>query len=266
MKLVTKYPDNYLSWIDLNTTDVAGAKKFYGELFGWEAIDLPIDGGGFYTMFQLDGHDVAGMGEMDPAMAEQGVPVVWTTYVNHSDVDAVAEKVAAAGGTAVMPPMDVMESGRMAIFTDPAGGAFGVWQPNQHIGAKLVNHVNAWVWNEMQTKAPEPTGKFYSEVFGWAHGDDGNGYGMFMDGERALAGMIDMSQEEWFNFPNFWVPYFMVEDVAAATAKAESLGAKVHIANQSAGEMGAFSMLADPQGAMFYVMQFEGPVDEPPGP
>ncbi len=35
----------------------------------------------------------------------------------------------------MMPPMDVMEFGRMAIFVDPVGAAFGVWQPGTHKGA-----------------------------------------------------------------------------------------------------------------------------------
>jgi hypothetical protein len=37
------------------------------------------------------------------------------------------------------PPFDVMDAGRMAVFTDPSGAAFSVWQPHNHQGAGLVN-------------------------------------------------------------------------------------------------------------------------------
>ena len=39
-----------------------------------------------------------------------------------------------AGGTVVVPPMDVMTAGRMAVFQDPQGAFFSVWQPGEHIG------------------------------------------------------------------------------------------------------------------------------------
>lgn len=265
MKIVSTYPDNMFSWVDLATPDTEAAKAFYGGLFGWSAVDLPLGDGNNYTMFQLDGHNVAGMGKLSEEQQAQGVPTSWSSYVNHSDVDAVAEKVAEAGGNTMVGPMDVFESGRMAFFQDPAGGVFGVWQPKEHIGAEVVNQPNSLVWNELQTKDAETARRFYSAVFGWNHSVDDSGYGLFTLGERAQAGLIDMSQEEGWNYPNFWMPYFMVEDIESSTEKINSLGGTVHMANISAGEMGKFSVAADPQGGMFTVMQFNGPADPPPG-
>jgi len=40
-------------WAELATTDGPGAKKFYGELFGWEALDSPVGPGMVYTMLKL---------------------------------------------------------------------------------------------------------------------------------------------------------------------------------------------------------------------
>jgi uncharacterized protein len=37
-------------WVDLTTTDPAGAKTFYGELFGWEAEDMPAGEAGTYRL------------------------------------------------------------------------------------------------------------------------------------------------------------------------------------------------------------------------
>jgi hypothetical protein len=136
MQVVKRYPDGVFSWVDLGTNDTEGAKAFYGGLFGWSSLDFPTDSGMVYTLCQIEGHDVAGLGPLDPEMQAQGVPPFWTSYIKHDDVDAVAGRAAKAGGTVMMPPFDVMESGRMTIIQDPTGAMFGVWQPKEHIGAK----------------------------------------------------------------------------------------------------------------------------------
>lgn len=264
MQVVKAYPDGMFSWIDLATNDAAGAKEFYSGLFGWEFEDRPIPDGGVYIMAKLHGHNVAGMTEMDGAeMEAQGMPPLWSSYINHSDVDGIAKKVEQAGGNAMMPPMDVMEEGRMGFFQDPLGAPFGVWQPKNHTGAELVNIPGALVWNELQIKNAEPAKKFYSDVFGWESSEDGNGYNMFGIDGRIQAGMIVL--DESYPVPPHWAVYFMVDDVAKSTEKLKELGGTAMIENNPAGEMGAFTAAMDPQGASFVIMEFSGPVDAPPG-
>ena len=93
MQVVKQYPDGIFSWVDLGTTDIEAAKVFYGGLFGWSFLDIPTDSGTIYSMAQIEGYDVAGLGPLNPAMQEQGVPTHWSAYVKHDDVDAVAEKM-----------------------------------------------------------------------------------------------------------------------------------------------------------------------------
>jgi uncharacterized protein len=50
--------------------------------------------------------------------------------------------VKAAGGATLTEPFDVMDAGRMAVFTDPEGAVFCVWEPNQHKGARVIKR--AW--------------------------------------------------------------------------------------------------------------------------
>ncbi len=51
-------------WIDLWTSDVEAARRFYAELFGWVAEEANPDFGGYF-MFTQQGHPVAGaMGSM----------------------------------------------------------------------------------------------------------------------------------------------------------------------------------------------------------
>ena len=41
----TQYAPGTPSWVDLQTSDQAGAKKFYGALFGWDYDEQPMGDG-----------------------------------------------------------------------------------------------------------------------------------------------------------------------------------------------------------------------------
>src|ERR1700754_1476590 len=132
----SSYEPGTPSWVDLATPDVGAAATFYGELFGWTNEETgTIEETGGYRFFLSGGKRGAGV---SPIMQE-GQPVVWSTYLATDDVDALAERVKAAGGSAAFDPMDVMDAGRMCFFMHPAAGAFGAWQAGNHKGAELVN-------------------------------------------------------------------------------------------------------------------------------
>jgi uncharacterized protein len=265
MQIVKKYPDGIFCWVDLTTTDQEGAKAFYSRLFGWEMDDRPIDDiGSIYTMCQIEGYNVAGIGQMPPDMQAQGMPTFWMSYVKHDDADAVAARVSEAGGNLMMPPMDVMHEGRMLMAVDPSGAPFGVWQPKNHTGAQIVNAPNSLIWNELQTRDVEAAKSFFAHVFGWTYTTDANDYVVAAQDGRSQAGMMAI-QESWGDVPPNWSVCFMVEDVETAVAKVNELGGNVLAPIMSAGEMGKFAVVQDPQGGVFTVMQFDGPVDPPPG-
>lgn len=264
MQIVKQYPDGVFNWVDLTTTDQEGAKAFYSGLFGWDAVDVPTGMGSMYTMFKIDGKNVAGGGPMQPEMQAQGMPSFWASYIKHDDVDAVAAKISAAGGNLMFPPMDVMQEGRMTMATDPTGAAFGVWQPKNHIGAQLVNIPNTLVWNELQTRDTEAAKAFYSAVFGWTYEVDASNYILSLQDGRGQAGMMAIDGS-WGDVPNNWAVYFMVEDVTAAMSKVKELGGNVLVPLTPAGEMGEFAVVQDPQGGTFTVMRFNGPASPPPG-
>ena len=134
------YPPGTPSWVDLSSPDLAGAKAFYGALFGWEATEGSPESGG-YCMFQKGGKNVAGLGPvMDP-----GQPPSWMTYVSVRDADATVAKVNAAGGTVVVAPMDVLDVGRMAVFIDPTGsapGAVAARHPHRRRARQRARHLH----------------------------------------------------------------------------------------------------------------------------
>ena len=111
-----RYADGVPSWVDLSSPELAKSREFYSGIFGWNCPEGPPEAGG-YSVCDLGGKTVAGLG---PVM-NPGMPPFWMTYVNVDSADDTASKVAANGGTVFMPPMDVMDAGRMTVFADPVG-------------------------------------------------------------------------------------------------------------------------------------------------
>ena len=70
------YAPGTFCWADLGTTDAAAAKEFYARVFGWEAVDTPVGDEGTYTMFRLDGRDVAALYELDEEQRELADPAL----------------------------------------------------------------------------------------------------------------------------------------------------------------------------------------------
>lgn len=261
MTTMTAYAHGVPGWVDLATPDPAAAKAFYAELFGWDYTDEPTDQPGVdYTMARRDGRSAAGMMQLSPEMAAAGMPPVWTTYVNVDDLDATVEKVEGAGGTVMQPPMDVMDSGRMAIVADPAGAVVGMWQAQAHIGAEVVNEHGALTWNELMTPDPSVVAPFYGAVFGWTAQTmpmEGSEYTVFsVDGgdENGIAGAMAPPMPE---IPTYWGVYFHVDDIDAAVARATQLGASVMLEPTPFEGVGTLAALADPQGAAFSLMMPE---------
>lgn len=265
MHKVTAYPDGVFCWVDLATTDPAGAKAFYSQLFGWEANDTPLPGGSAYTTFRRDGLSVAGMGELMPEQQEQGVPPSWSSYVKHDDADAIAARIPEAGGTVLVPPMDVMDQGRFLMAQDPTAAVFGVWQPRDHTGAELVNAPNSLVWNELQTREGDAATRFYEEVFGWTGAVGDTGYVRLAANGRSQAG-IWPTMEGRDGIPSHWAVYFLVDDVAGTLHRAESLGATIRVPETPFDDQSSFAVLQDPQGAYFQIVHWPAElVDAPPG-
>lgn len=266
MYVVTNYPDGVFNWIDLSTTDIAGARAFYGGLFGWQANNVPVgDSGIDYTFFELDGHAVAGGGQMMPEQQAAGQPAAWTSYIKYDDIDAAVARAGAAGGTVLMPPMEIPNSGRLAVLTDPSGAVFGIWSPKPFPGAALVNMPGTLAWNGLQTRDLPAARDFYGQVFGWTTSQMADGDMAFAVDGRIQCGYMAIGGEMWDGVPSNWAVYFMVEDVDATAARVAELGGTVLVGPQAAGEMGRFIVVRDPQGAIFTAMQFNGPMDPPPG-
>jgi uncharacterized protein len=259
-------------WADTAQPDPEAAVAFYGDLFGWELENvMPSDAPGQYFTARLDGGDVAAIGSQPEGSSD----VAWNTYVWVESADATAAKVREAGGRVLVEPMDVSEAGRMAVFADPAGAQFSVWQPARHRGATVVNEHGAVNFNDLKTPDLDGARAFYGAVFGWDLIDVGGtmyawalpAYGDFLE-ERTPGMRENMSNmgaptrfEEVVaslsptDGEARWDVTFGANDAHAIATRAAELGGTVVVPPFDA-PWSRMTVLTDPQGATFTASQF----------
>lgn len=243
------------SFVDYSSPDLDASVEFYGSLFGWEVppAENPEKTGG-YRMAMLRGKAIAGM----MPLMQEGQPPAWQTYVTVEDVEATAAAVKEAGGQVVAEPMDVLTAGRMAVFTDPGGAFFAVWEARDAIGSELVNEPGALSWNELNTRDVEGAKAFYGAVFGWTFETqdlgEGGTYTTANLGGEPVGGILDQDERGVpEGIPAYWQVYFAVDDTDAAIDAAKAAGAAVMVEPIEV-PAGRFAILTDPHGAAFAVI------------
>jgi predicted enzyme related to lactoylglutathione lyase len=260
MAQVTEYKPGTFCWLELATTDSAGAKKFYTELFGWAAIDVPAGPGMIYTMLQLSGQNIGALYQMGDR--EKGLPPHWASYVSVANADESAEKARSLGGAVVMAPFDVMDIGRMSLIADPTGATFSLWQAGKSIGATVVNQPGAPTWNELSTTDTKAAGDFYTKLFGWTSEEMNMGpagqYTIFKNGDRGAGGMYKITPEMG-GMPPMWWGYFAVEDCDSTAARVTELGGVVMEKPKDIPGVGRFAIIQDPQGTGVAFIKLNNP-------
>jgi predicted enzyme related to lactoylglutathione lyase len=246
----TEYAPGTFSWADLGTTDLESAKSFYSELFGWHFEDMPAGDSMIYSMASKNGKYVAAAYDMSPEMREQGAPPAWLNYVTVANIEESVAKARELGATVMQEPLDVFDSGRMALIADTQGAMLAFWEPQNHIGAYLVNEPGAMCWNDLRTSDIRAAAEFYSKLFGWRVEEvEGSGgvYSTIYVGDRSNGGIMALT-EQMTGVPPHWGVYFAVEDCEKAVARVEELGGRMLVPTMGV-PAGRFAIVADPQGA-----------------
>jgi hypothetical protein len=209
--------------------------------------------GDFYSMFKLEGRDAAATYTMRKEQRAQGIPPHWMIYITVESADHAVARAAQAGGTVLSPAFDVMDVGRMAVLQDPTGAIFSIWQAGTHAGATIGNTDNTFCWADLSTPDPQRAAKFYSDVFGWQvikDDKDPSGYLHIRNGESFIGGIPPVAHRRP-DAPAHWLLYFQVADPESATNKAAKLNGKILMPARKMENVGTWSIVADPQGAVF---------------
>ena len=112
--------------VELNTTDVAKAKAFYGKLFDWKLEDVSM-GEGTYTMVKVG--EGTGGGLMQQPVP--GAPSLWLAYVLVDNLKAATSKAKSLGAKVMHEEIEVPGAGQFSIIVDPTGAVLGLWEPKK---------------------------------------------------------------------------------------------------------------------------------------
>jgi len=166
---------------------------------------------------------------------------------------------AAGGGLGDSGPGPSPAEGTAAIFSDPAGAIFSVWQRGTFGGAQVAMEPGAICWYELATPDLAGADDFYSTVFGWrvheAESAPGDPYFEFRHNDDAVAGLLPIDHR----FPSrdmraHWTVCFMVDDCAQSCDRAADLGGLVARKPMTVAT-GWYARLADPEGAHFAIIE-----------
>ena len=153
-------------WHELLTEDMAAAKRFYGELFGWsfEAIGSDADAlvASNYTMAYLNGNPVAGM--IDATLFEDGHDNLsqWVSVISVGDIEYSTTEIRRTEGSVLGGPTDLADRGQIAAVADPQGALFAILQTATGDPADADPAVGEFLWDEVWTDDVEKATGFYT--------------------------------------------------------------------------------------------------------
>lgn len=245
---------SHFAWYELMTTDMAAAKAFYAKVVGWQVRDVAMPGTD-YALFTVGDREVSGVTPLPDAFKASGAPPHWVGYVGVESVDATAGAVSRGGGAVHVPPTDIAGIGRFAMVADPQGGGFALFTPQdppqrEPVAPGATGHIG---WHELCTPDWQRAFDFYSGVFGWAKGDavdigSMGTYQVFTAGGVPIGGMFNQPEG---HAATFWLYYFNVGDIDAATTRLKEAGGQVLNGPMQLPDGDWIVQARDPQGAMF---------------
>jgi predicted enzyme related to lactoylglutathione lyase len=131
--------------------------------------------------------------------------------------------------------------------------------PTQH-NRTGPNPTGDFIWYELMTTDADGAKAFYDALVGWEFGEGSaeyNGYRMINTSDGSFAGgvlPINSEMQEHGARPT-WLGYLNVSDVDEKVASIQSAGGKTYMSPSDIPNVGRIAMVADPQGAPFYVMK-----------
>ncbi len=231
-----------ICWLEFCTPDLAAAKQFFGDVFGWQT-EAFMDG---YEVFTTPGRQLGGFSSRAPEGMQQTIP-----YIYVADLAAALAGIEAAGGKTVFGPAQVGEDGQVAMFTDPAGTLYGLADrqsplefspdPFKMYGGDSPRH-NSFCTIEMFGGDFTATQRFFNGQFGWICTETMPQYMAFNPG----AGVSGVFQSHTPAIKG--MAYLWSDDLDATVALAKAQGAMLIGDILVADHMPRFAYLTAPGG------------------
>ncbi|MCP1468787.1 hypothetical protein J3E64_000454 [Sphingobium sp. OAS761] len=255
-------------WYELMTSDPQAALAFYGDVVGWTAHAFGgEDTGDPYHVISGSAGPLGGIMAIPAEAGACGMKPWWGGYIGSADVDAVAARLAGAGGSIRRAPEDIPGVGRFAVMGDPGGATFMLLKGSSPEGMTPASpmaqgHVG---WHELYSGDFDGDLAFYTGQFGWTTGQamDMGAMGSYQlvsqtggsDFQDMTGGVMPLPKE--MPAP-LWLFYFVVGDIDAAVTRVRDGGGTV-INGPMEVPGGAWVIQGlDPQGAMFALVGMRG--------
>jgi predicted enzyme related to lactoylglutathione lyase len=243
-------------WLDLVTSNVAGAELFYGKLFGWTFLADPNDAG--YVTVHLRDHLIGGMVK-PPLAADANHQPAWLTYLAVRDVDAAAVAALRRGGKVLAAPRTYPGRGRQAVLQDPDGAVFAIITSATGDPPDRLIEPDRWIWSTVLAHDVAAESRFYEETVGYKivqlPPDHGLHQVVLQSGDYARATLNESAHDPSAARPR-WINFVRVEDVIDTVNKATALGGRTLVSPHIDRHGGRVAVMADPQGVWFGVMEW----------
>ncbi len=246
-------------WHELCTRDLKKSQDFYGKVLGWKFEPWGEDGA--YWSIKAGENFVGGM--MDINKPEFGeMPSCWAYYIDTDNVDEAAKRVPGLGGKVTVPPTDIPEVGRFSAIMDPAGAAVNIMTLKEHGKEPPKGLPGTFLWVELMSRDFAKARTFYSELVGWKTEDapmPQGTYTLFVSKGNHAGGGMPMPPDVPAEVPSNWVGYIHVPELDAAIKKVEANGGQVLFPPMQVPNVGRFTQISDPTGAVVALMTPEMP-------
>jgi uncharacterized protein len=244
-------------WADLVTPDLAGAKRFYGGLFGWTFNDIHT-GSTSYSIALSNGQAVAGLVDRAVKPDEHRQPA-WLTFISVKDVDQAQRTIVANGGKVLSPARTYAHRGRQAVFADPQGAVFAVLKSSSGDPEDALADSGEWIWSSLVARDPGAAAAFYQIVFDYEvfdlPSDDGLEHVVLATDDYARASANELPADAAKLHPH-WLNFVRVQSTTEAASKAESLGGHILVAPHPDRHGGLVAVVSDPAGAPFGLLEW----------
>lgn len=239
------------AWYELMTTDMAAAAAFYCDIVGWDAKDASTPNLA-YTLLTAGRTSVCGLMELPEEGRKAGAWPRWMGYVGVNDIELTVNQIRRLGGSVYVPPTDT-NIGLVSIVADPQTATFALVK-GQKLGRQPVElgKPRRVGWHELLAADWEKAFPFYNEIFGWQKADaeisQADTYQLFSAGGLTMGGMFTKRPAQPLPF---WLLYFNVDDIDAATERVKVGGGRILEGPLELPGGSCIVRCADPQGAMF---------------
>jgi predicted enzyme related to lactoylglutathione lyase len=241
------YHSGKFVWVDLLTPDAAGARTFYGGLFGWS-----FEQSGRYTMIKNNGHRIAGIVEVKPKPGKKA-EALWLTAMSVADVDKAVAFVQKEGGTVLKGPVDMENRGRGALVSDPQGAQLVLLHAVGGDPSDSTHEIGDWIWNEIWSNVPHKTSRFYKVLGEYDSILVGNDYEILSSKKRWRGGIRYIFKE---SCRVRWVPAIRVADPVKILEKVEQLGGTVLVHPDEPPSNGDVALISDTSGALLMLQRW----------